>query len=94
MNAKTSKTKKSEAQKLADKILASKGGGTESIDGCHGRALEQALRDAGAKDHKSHSTCTKASFEACLKLPDGRRVDIIQSSFLGDFTQAEVRSNG
>lgn len=86
----STKTKKSPAQELADKILKSKGGGTESIDGRHGHELEQALKAAGAQGHESHSTCTKASFEARLKLPDGRRVDITQASFMGDFTQAEV----
>jgi hypothetical protein len=78
-----------QAEEIAQKILDKQSVPT-ILDGHHGQAIERALRQHGAKEAKSHSSCKVASFESHLKLPDGRTVHLVNSNFMGSFTDIEV----
>jgi len=76
-------------KKIAHLILAGENA-PSNVDGRHGRDIIAILKKKGAKPEKMYSTCTVASYEDRVKLPDGRVVTVIESNFMGAFTDIQV----
>lgn len=81
-----------EAKKIARAILADKKF-DDNIEGHYGREIIDLLRKGGAKDTKAHDACSKATYEQRVKLKDGRKVNVINSYFMGAFTQIDCYSS-
>lgn len=77
------------AQQTVASILAATKFENFDFDGHLGKEVDKLLRKEGFKTHKSSSYCKKASFESWLQ-KDGVRVEIIESNFMGDFTQIKA----
>lgn len=71
--------------------IESTGSSYQQFDGFHGEKIATALREKGYTYSKGHSQCSVANFEENLQ-KDGKRVGIIQSNFLGSFTDVRVSS--
>jgi hypothetical protein len=71
--------------------IKQKSSATLQLEGYHGAKITAALRSEGYAHYQSHSACSKANFEETLH-KDGKRVNIIQAYFLGEFTDIRVSS--
>ena len=63
-----------------------------SLDGHHGEALDSLLQEAGFIAESTSPNSKAASFQRYRVLAD-KRIEIIDSSFIGDFTQIRVYPN-
>jgi hypothetical protein len=62
-----------------------------SKDGFFGRKIADELYANGWKMSKALDYCSKANYETNLE-KDGKSINIVQASFLGSFTQVQVRN--
>ena len=60
-----------------------------NLDGYHGQLIVQKARELGFRDRESHSECQVASYERHLGKA-GWCLDVIQSNFLGSFTDVNL----
>lgn len=59
------------------------------LDGHSGKDVAALLFKKGYKTAKSHSFCKVATYEKNLQ-KDNKRINIIESCFMGNFTKVEV----
>lgn len=62
------------------------------LNGHSGKKIDDLLAKAGFKIGKAYSICKVASFQELREL-NGKRVEIIDSNFMGVFTQIKVYTN-
>jgi hypothetical protein len=63
-----------------------------SKDGFFGRKIADELHANGWKTAMGLDYCSKANYEVNLE-KNGKTINIVQASFLGSFTQVQVRNS-
>jgi hypothetical protein len=91
-NSVKAKENKKTSEDIAKQIIDASSYLNLCIDGHSGKDIDFLLAAAGFKIGKAYSICKVASFQEMREL-NGKRVEIIDSNFMGIFTQIKVYTN-